>query len=238
MPIYVRGKLRVLHVHIPKTGGDFLRNVLLDNGFTCLPETYSSVRSMREGSGLCSRQHYHRDLILSEYPSGWTHSVAIVRNPLARFLSEYRFRVHRSDGRLGKLRRLTPLGCWARQSFRKYRKNPFLFDNHLRPQVGFLVPGMDVVWKIEWGFEVLLEHLSEQGLQLEINRPPRNVTRKKDAERIPSWLSERLRDLYREDFEQLGYGREGEVLDSPDEPVYGVGRLAPAANDGSIQTKT
>ncbi len=91
-------------------------------------------------------------------PHGVVWSFAVVRDPLSRIQSEFRFQSR--SGYRG--RRLTQLGfsTWLRIVMEAARRDPRVFDNHIRPQ-SHIVPADAEVFRIERGLSPLLARLDE-----------------------------------------------------------------------------
>ena len=76
---------------------------------------------------------YQRLIPRAFYNYGFT----VVRNPYTRLVSEYHWRCE--INRLDK-----PFGDWLATELETAAKNPHHLDNHLRPQVDFLLDDIDV----------------------------------------------------------------------------------------------
>ena len=84
----------------------------------------------------CSPQHFHGEILNSVFDvSTFDFLLMSVRNPINRLKSEYlmRNRIKRTDPDL-----------WVVNILKQFNKNPFLLDNHLRPQIEFLVRGVKI----------------------------------------------------------------------------------------------
>ena len=77
---------------------------------------------------------------------------AVVRDPVARMISEYRYQCRdRLTGRAGwPLRRLS-FSTWLALMLRVAARNPYSHDNHFRPQVAFLPETGVTVFRLEDG---------------------------------------------------------------------------------------
>jgi len=82
----------------------------------------------------CFPQHMHAALLERHLLNRtFTRIFCIVRNPIARFISEYRFR-RQADHPLAR----AGIDEFRERAMRAYETNPSCLDNHLRPQVDFL----------------------------------------------------------------------------------------------------
>ncbi len=138
MPLFVHADRAVLYVHIPKTGGTSVESLFTRNGFkadyldTGGPGSLNRLR-------LCPPQHMHAEPLQAILRlAACAYVFATVRHPLARLVSEYRMRMR---GRGGER---IPLPDWFDDALRRYGRNPYVYENHLRPQADFIVPGCEV----------------------------------------------------------------------------------------------
>jgi hypothetical protein len=206
MPIFSREGRNLLFVHVPKTGGSTIERIFKRSGWT----TYF-LETRTTGGDLfplrrCSPQHYQAELLrellnVSSLAGGFM----IVRDPVARFRSEYLMR-NTKDPRTDA----ASVEAWADRAFTRYRTNPYIFDNHLRPQHEFLLEGV-TVHRLENGMESVMTDLNSR-LQLDLDpKIPHAMHSSKRAgvsssavELSPSLL-ERLTEFYARDYEELGY---------------------------------
>ena len=125
----------------------------------------------------------------------------ITRHPIARFVSEYRFRAQ-----AGHPMTKGGIDVFARQALWRYEtRTQFVLDNHIRPQVAF--PWGDcAVYPLEDGMAAILDAVSARlpaPLILPEGRPMRSGTR--DEARLAPATEARLRGFYAADFEAFGY---------------------------------
>lgn len=59
MPVFVKNNLKVLYVHIPKTGGTYIEDLFRQNGF----DVKFWESNLLGGALRCSPQHYHHELL-------------------------------------------------------------------------------------------------------------------------------------------------------------------------------
>lgn len=136
---------------------------------------------------------------------GFDLTFLISREPIARFRSEYLMR-QRSE----PLTDASTVEEWATQSFARWEQDLYAFDNHLRPQSEFLVPGA-VVYRLEDGLGSILHDLNER-LDAQLSEePPRAMSSLKragvpsSAVEVSPALDERLRQIYATDYARFGY---------------------------------
>ncbi len=143
--IRVSGK-QVLFIHVPKTGGSSIEARLAELGPVQL-----GARNARNGFP-CSPQHFHNTLLerlFQEDDFDW--AFMIVRHPVSRMVSQYRYETHKR-----RLRHPTqPFTVWLRETLLARRDNPYLRDNHMRPQHEFEAFGAEV-FRFEDGLDAPL----------------------------------------------------------------------------------
>ncbi len=206
MPVFRRDGKKVLFVHVPKTGGSSVERLFAASGWKATyldrkvgPDTMNWLRR-------CSPQHMHAEMLKLLFNLDRFDLVFMtVRDPLARFRSEYGMR-HRDDLRTDS----HLVDAWASQTFAKYEVNPFLLDNHLRPQSEFLLPGAEV-YRLEDGLGRMSEDLQNRfGIHLDaevphhMSRAEQSGVSSGQVELSPE-TEKHLREFYRDDFEQFGY---------------------------------
>lgn len=196
LPIYSISGSNVLFVHIPKTGGMAVSHVL---------ETAGEARF--DGfikQGLRNFRPRHADAKVIEkffFPDMFDAAVVVVRHPVDKLLSEFRYQQRKPGIRTSKV-----LGFdrWLKFSLARYRLDPDYRDNHFRPQVEFL-PFDCKPFRYEDGLDRPLAYLeSVTGAQLVSRLEPRNVSPRVEAR--PSEKSIALiREVYADDFRAFGY---------------------------------
>ena len=136
MPVFFKEDTQILYIHVPKTGGTFIEKALLGNGFDM---TYhdGSHRSGRFNRILfCSPQHMHTEVLETIFDlSQFDYIFMTVREPLSRVISEFRMRREGESDDINE---------WFKKKMRAYRRNPYVNDNHIRPQSEFYVKGASV----------------------------------------------------------------------------------------------
>ena len=198
MPIFFKGDQKILFVHIPKTGGTYIERMFEKNGFKhdfwMLPEDRHLLGVMH-----CSPQHLHWSQLRALFAiRKFSYMFTVVREPLSRFISEYRMR-SQSKG--------VEFNAWAVQALDRHQKRPYSSDNHLRPQVEFVGENVDV-FKFEDGLGSdwvarLQSRLGPACAPLTAPPPPRKGPRH-PVEPSPE-VVERVQLLYAEDYQRFGY---------------------------------
>lgn len=198
MPVYTIAGRRILFVHIPKTGGMAISAVLQQAG------EMRFDRPLRQGRHRFQPRHATADTIASLYDPAWFDMIfAVVRDPVARAVSEYRYQRRKSGLHLA---RLAGFDAWLALALARSAKDPAFRDNHFRPQTDFLLPRTRV-FRFEDGLSAPLAAVSAlTGLDL----APRLALRNPSPEPAftPSDRSlDRLATAYRRDFETFDYPR-------------------------------
>lgn len=212
MPVFRIGNALHYFAHVPKCGGSsveaYLRRrfgslAFLDTRHLDLPEAARWTRS--------SPQHVPAAAFHRLIPPDWiASSFAVVRDPVKRLVSAFQYQVEVE----GTVAPLWSIDEWFDDWLGRAEAEPFLYDNHLRPQ-SQIVPEGATVFRLEDGLDALVAHLDR--LAGDANGPRRipkeNVRRKAmapDAERlIPSAATlARVASFYAEDYRRFGYAAE------------------------------
>lgn len=204
MPLFKKGEQVFYFCHIPKTGGAsieyFFRKYYMISMFST---------NLHRGSipFNCSPQHFHAEvfdeLIHSEL---YDFSFCIVRDPIARFISEYRYRM-RERISLGK-EKLTIEEFFNNVTY-EYSKNNYIYDNHIRPQCEFISKDMKVYF-YEDGLENILKSLfSEFNINLEVGSLAHANKHSSDTIDVPiidNALESRIKSFYSSDYNYFNWG--------------------------------
>lgn len=125
----------------------------------------------------------------------------VVRHPVARLVSEYRYQRRKGGYRLANF---LGFGWWLRYHLFRFRSNPSWRDHHFRPQTSFESLGCRV-FRLEEGLAAPFAALAEvTGVPRNENPPRRNVS-------VPIPVKVSGRDLcsiarvYEADFKRYGY---------------------------------
>lgn len=206
MPVFRRGNTSILFVHVPKTGGTTIEKMFSESGYRTLYHDSKVGRRSPNWLRRCSPQHMHAAMLQQQFRlDRFDLTFMMVRDPLARFRSEYAMR------NLKDLKTdAASVERWASRVLADYRKNDFVHDNHLRPQSEFYLPGCHV-YQLEQGMDHIVNDLNlllDLGLGPDI---PQAMDRKLatgvasgEVELSPR-LEKRLRRFYKSDFSAFGY---------------------------------
>lgn len=198
MPVFTIEGCRILFLHVPKTGGSAVSAALQAAGEMRFDQP------IRLGRQHLSPRHAPASAVLQIFDPGTFDFVfAVVRHPIARAISEYRYQ-RRKPGL--HLARLLGFDAWLGYSLARFARDAGYRDNHFRPQTEYLLPGCRT-FRYEDGLAAPLTELSAitgrkltAGLAIK-NPSPAHVVR-------PSARSlARLQAAYAADFQGLGYGQ-------------------------------
>ena len=160
--VRANGKL-LFFAHVPKTGGSSVEDYLaarfgplsmLDRGWFGYRYGGGGARS---AGLLTSPQHLTAADAgrLFQTPPDW--SFAVVRDPVARIVSEYRYMAARGR-RPWRWLAKAGFSPWLHTVLRAARHDPTIFDNHLRPQSD-IVPAEAEVFRLEDGLDALIARI-------------------------------------------------------------------------------
>ena len=161
MPIYNCQKRRknLLFLHVPKCGGGSVEKFFRDNGFS---EDLRCI-DYRLRSYVCSPQHWHAELLAPLINvDAFDGIFSVFRDPVQRIISEYKWKISHPWASLG-------IDDWYLCCREAYAGNPYILDNHLRPQIEFLLPSTKV-FMLEKGLQLLVDYISSS-LDLEFDFP-------------------------------------------------------------------
>ena len=201
MPVFLQDHFRVLYIHVPKTGGTSVEMFFEKNGFDAAFLDRGGRNSLTPVLK-CAPQHMHaaqlREIL---HLPGFSYRFMTVRHPVTRLVSEYRMRAVVQA-------HIAPVDEWVAYVLDTYPRNPFMNDNHIRPQSEFWLPDCDV-FRQEDGFgpawaEQIAARIGctfavrEVDVAMRFDAAPK-VQPSADSMR-------RIRDFYARDFELFGYG--------------------------------
>jgi len=205
MPIFTKARQNILYIHVPKTGGSAIEALFRDNGYMLNHFDDGTERRSLNRLRRCSPQHQHAALLAEQFRlNAFDWILMTVRNPYDRIRSEYNMR-----RRIGET--VPPFTAWLEDTFRRLRGQPFLHDNHFRPQSEFYIPGA-TIFRQEDGFGAgFIAGLHARiGFPDDATVPAENVS-------LPDHTAETLltettaawvREAYWQDFQQFGYDPE------------------------------
>ena len=193
----------VLFVHIPKTGGTSVEDALKEAGATVALRYGSRFKGFMKSTFQHLTAEIHEAVIPHNF---YDDAFALVRHPVPRLLSAYRYRHKRGDSPM-------PFDDWVNKAFDAYGRNPYAFDNHIRPQVDFLLSDM-TLFRLEEGLDLALQHAEVKlGLPRSVVAVHRNKTAQKAPVKVSAATWDRVLKFYAADFARLGYDSEEKFAD-------------------------
>jgi hypothetical protein len=189
------GKL-AFFAHIPKTGGTSVGYAMVAAG---------ALRSLHYpgnlGYGACTAQHMHAEIYGNLIPTEFCdYGFTVVRHPTFRIFSEFRYLRDRYGLTL-------KFDEWVRLNLERYQLNSYVLDNHIRPQVEFMIPTLEV-FRNEDGLEKPIAKAAEVLGLAGVNTSNRELVASEISVELRSETFEQLLDFYRPDFEAFDYSRD------------------------------
>jgi hypothetical protein len=206
MPFITLGGKNMLYMHVPKNGGTTVENWLASLGplhFSC---NYNLGYSHTFRS---TPQHFTADDIQRLFANGFfSYSFLFTRNPYDRIESEYRY-LHKIDHLKRSLKNLFSIPTfdeWIKESLQEIEVNPWIWDNHLRPQWEYIYPSIDV-YKVEDG---LLNGIKSVAFKMGVTPPTElpHLNHTRDINVATRWSDESralVQKYYARDFKEFGY---------------------------------
>lgn len=201
MPIFrVSGKT-ILFLHIPKAGGTSVEEYLVGLSSESFRMHLNTERLP------CVPQHFHAALISQLFAQDFfDFSFCVTRNPYGRILSEYNYRMQHRH-RPYRWFPVPSFETWLKVTFARYRRDPYVYSNHIRPQIAFQLPDTRV-YRLEDEIGALMRDLGALTGHAAPDRLPHANPSVKRATAISDAAAVRIYDFYREDFETFGYDRD------------------------------
>lgn len=172
MPILSKRGVRCLFIHIPKTGGTSFERATWMLGWSASLIDIVRAKDLRPLK--VTPQHYHAALL--EQVVRWEEFALILtlcRHPFERVKSEFYW-----QQRQGMAPASTP-EAWLSAVLKRCVREPWAFDNHLRPQVEFI--------PAEWNCEIF--KLEDHGVGKAVGRvdslAPADAVRRWSAHVVP-----------------------------------------------------
>lgn len=200
MPYFQLKKRKVLFLHVPKCAGSSLTEMLLEHPDCRGHGLYRKGReSLDYAVTKCPPQHFHAAILqtileLERFDLVFT----VVRDPLKRLLSEHAMCLLRGDVAA------CSFDLWYEEARRRRREDAFVWDNHLRPALDFMLP-QALVYALDGGLPRIWADL---GARLDITvdnvevkhvRPRQSVAT--DEARVSDATRECIRQEYAADYD-------------------------------------
>lgn len=164
---------------VPKTGGSALLKFFENAGAGIFLHTQNNPIS---AVLKCPTQHFHYEMLATIYDfEKLAFSFTIVRNPFDRAVSDYIWGYRdRTDPQ-----KIPSFDQWLSFVIREYHGNPYVFDNHIRPQSHFTGPGIEKVYRYEDGLEsIVLDIFARLDIDFDAKGQSDFVPRENTAEQL------------------------------------------------------
>lgn len=199
-----------LFIHIPKTGGTAIERYFKAVGLASFydPDSYRQIRSSLKiplthmDYGLCDRL-FRLEII---------YSFTIVRHPVHRMVSEYKWVVQKSA--LPERVKKYSFSEFLEFAFEMYRQDEDFLSGHLKPQRLFVGEKLSRIFKYETGLNAIVaEVFKEAGLMLDgkIDVPMINSSARLEV-KITDADIDAIQKMYADDFALFGYSPEHKGL--------------------------
>lgn len=230
MPSVTLDSRLIWFAHCPKAGGTSVERVLVD----CFGDAVGHLSwgwdlwwrsgGWRRADPPNSPQHLIWEDAERALPGPPDVVFALVRDPVARMISECRYqRSARRGTRAGRWLAHLPFPIWLRLMLRLARLNPYAFDNHLRPQCDFIPEGA-AIFRLEDGLEQvgawMAEHIGCPPLPATF---PHRLSGRGTAPRIDPRDRALIARTFAADYARFGY--EPEAQGSAARPIVDLAAL-------------
>lgn len=216
MPTLALDRRLIYFAHCPKAGGTSIEKFMVSRWGDRVgmlgwgwDRMWFRQGGERADGPPCSPQHYVWRDAAARLPAPPDAVFAIVRDPVSRMVSEYRYqRSERRTGRLGPLVRGLDFSTWLHLMSAIHARNPYAFDNHVRPQAEF-VPEGAVVFRLEDGLDRVGAWLCAQAREA----PPPEMPHDLKSPSLPLAVVPTQDDLalildwFEADYDRFGYRR-------------------------------
>jgi hypothetical protein len=190
MPLFRLQNQVVLFVHIPKTGGH-----ALGESFKAAGAKLALYEVGLRPFSQCELPHMQAEVLQrTAEPGFYDFAFAVCRNPYDRLASEYRMQ--------SRNQRQPPFDVWVREVLKACRRDPYVHDNHIRPQHEFVFKDCNVL-RYENGLEEVQKFLSKRGV--EVPKPPDERREEQRCFDVATNTVDRIRRFYTKDFAAFGY---------------------------------
>lgn len=203
MPIFEKNDISVLSIQVPNVADMALERTFLANGYKMSLRRGGAYGPLTDfdKANRCPPQHMHAALLEKHLSDRqFTAIFCVVRHPIARLAAAFLFR---EAGKHPMAQ--NGFGPFVRQILDRYEADPFLLDNHARPQIEFpwrFCP----TYRFEAGLAGALDSLSDALPEPLIHdgfSPARSHA--KLADQLDPRLLDRMFEFYSADFDAFDY---------------------------------
>ena len=205
MPIVRTDRKLIYFCHVPKCGGAAVTRYLKDR-FGSVAFFHNRYFDYKDPWNKTSPQHVSADDLSTLFPIGFFDAMfAVVRNPVARMISEYHYL---RDG-VCSIPLEQTFSNWLTEIPTAYTKNRFLLDNHLRPMCE-IVPPSATIFKLEDGLDQVIGYLDDLcGSKSDLRTIERFHARDERIEPVTATAEDiaLVERIYSRDYDRYGYDR-------------------------------
>jgi hypothetical protein len=203
VPVYRIGTKNILFLHVPKTAG-----MAVDAHLAALGPAVFNTR-FKTRNGVFGPRHQPASVLEKVYfPEMIDYAFMIVRHPVARMVSAYRYNLRKGGLQVS---RLFGFDIWLRLALWRTARNPNWNSGHLLPQVVFEGFSCEV-FRYEDGLDKAMQAVARvTGVDIPARTPPTNVSAPRPVQVSQASL-DRIARAYAADFERFGYATEPPVL--------------------------
>ena len=130
-----------MYIHIPKCGGGSIEQFFKKNNFHLYlwsTRDFKFPECPEQYKNRCSPQHMHASLLEEILNmNSFDYIFTVVRNPVDRIISEYKWSIRHDSAQYGFDR-------WYEEARKNFHSNNFYFDNHMRPMNEFITKECEV----------------------------------------------------------------------------------------------
>ena len=194
----------LLFIHVPKTGGTAVETFFRGVGFTGFfdPPTYMAVRPYLK----VPPAHYDYAVLWRLFDLDALYSFAIVRHPVMRMISQYKWTLEKSTG--AETFAGTGFSDFLARMFAAYKHDENIAAGHFKPQVRFVGEKVTKIFKYEAGLDGIIRRVLEDvGFkpQGDLKLPVVNNAAARKVEPSAADI-QMIRAFYAEDYDAFGYG--------------------------------
>lgn len=209
MPLVFAGAKRLFFAHVPKAGGTSVEHYLHRRfGHLALADRRRCYS--RGGTGLIVPPNHLAVDDLEEFlPPELDYAFAVVRHPMDRILSEYRYQ--RGSSTLSRF----SFSTWLRIMIECVKREPRMYENHIRPQSD-LVPAFADAFKLENGCGEIIQKIDDLlgSSAPDLDIPHLNESRKTNVKLTREDVLA-VRDFYSVDYARFSYAFRFDVESLP-----------------------
>lgn len=199
MPFIETSGIRMLFIHIPKTGG-----TSIEKSMGNLAPLNLCVRAILPFLKVPPEHFTYHNICALFGENFFDYVFTVVRNPYQRIESEFRMRSLLAKERFFK--ELPKFPFWLEQTLDQAMRDRNVYANHLRPQIEFVGEGINV-FRYEDGLDNVVNVISKNtGVKLSL--PEEKILETNDFKAEIEWTSESIRLVncfYADDFKCFSY---------------------------------